>query len=398
MIGARILGDLGADVLKIEPPGGSPSRITPFYKDVADPQKSLFWFAYNTNKRGITLNINKFDGEALFKKLVKTSDIVMESFPPGYMEKLGLAYNDLVKINPKLIMTSISLFGQTGPKAHYKGSDLTAWASGGFLYMCGNKDRAPTWISFPQALLYGGAEAAVGTMTALWHRQMTGEGQQVDVSIQECVISPTLTALQTWDINKINPGRTGGSTLIAATGVRQPFCYKCKDGYVLIMVQGGNEPFVSSSGRLVAWMDEERMAVDWLKKVNWAVDYEATKLQQDLADKVGAEVEKFTLTKTKAELVEEGAIRRHILLAPLNNTRDICDDIQLKSRNYWVEVAHPELGDILTYPGPFIKFSETPITYGRRAPLIGEHNEVIYKEEMGLTSKKLALLKRQRII
>jgi len=157
MVGARMLGDLGADVIKIEPAGGSPSRIAPFYKDIPHPGKSLFWFAYNMNKRGITLDISKVDGQEIFKRLVRSTDIVMESFEPGYMNQLGLGYADLSKIKPDLVVTSIIPFGQSGPKAQYKGSDLTAWASGGYLYICGDPDRALTWVSFPQASLLAGA-------------------------------------------------------------------------------------------------------------------------------------------------------------------------------------------------------------------------------------------------
>ena len=186
MIGGRILGDLGADVIRIEPPEGSASRIAPFYKDIRDPEKSLFWFAYSANKRGITLDLSKVSGRNLFKKLVKTADIIIESYAPGYMDSLRLGYNDLCRIKPDIIMASITPFGQTGPKAHRKSSDLTTWASGGYMNACGEPDRAPVWISFPQTALYGGTEAAIGALTALWHRQNTGEGQHVDVSMQEC--------------------------------------------------------------------------------------------------------------------------------------------------------------------------------------------------------------------
>jgi crotonobetainyl-CoA:carnitine CoA-transferase CaiB-like acyl-CoA transferase len=177
MIGGRILGDLGADIIKIEPPGGSPSRIAPYYKNLPDPEKSLYWFAYNMNKRGVTLDINKAEGQKVFKRLVKTADVVIESFDVGVMEQLGIGYNDLCKVKPDIIVTSITPFGQNGPKAHYKGCDLVAWASGGYLYVCGDPDRPPVWISFPQASLHAGAEAASGTMAAIWHRNRTGEGQ-----------------------------------------------------------------------------------------------------------------------------------------------------------------------------------------------------------------------------
>lgn len=394
MIGARMLADLGADVIKIEPPGGSPSRIAPFYKDITDPEKSLYWFAYNLNKRGITLDLSTVKGQDIFKKLVETADVVMESFQPGYLDSLGLGYADLIKINPDIIMTSITPFGQNGPKAQYRGSELTAWASGSYLYICGNPDRAPAWISFPQALLFGGAEAAVGTLTALWHRGETGEGQHVDISLQECAMSPTMNSMQMWDLNKVDFRRLGGCMYIPSTGVRQPIYFKCRDGYVMILLQGGNEPFVSSSGRLVQWMDEEGMAPEWLKKVDWVVDYNAATMGQEIADRVGAEVEKFTLTKTKAQLYEEGAIKRRILLAPLNNTQDISQDKQLHFRQYWVKVEHPELGAELTYCGPFARMSETPIVYRRRAPLVGEHNEEIYGEKSALCKQKPALTKQ----
>lgn len=313
MIGAKILGDLGADVIKIEPPGGSPSRIAPFYKDIAEPEKSLSWFAYNINKRGITLDLTKVDSKKKFKKLIETADVVMESFSPGYMKRLGLGYEDLCQIKPDIIMTSITPFGQNGPKSHHKGSELTAWASSGYLYICGNPDRAPTWISCPQAFLHGGLEAAVGTMTALWHWQLTGEGQYVDVSLQESAMSPNMNVLQMWDVLKLNFRRIGGYMFVPSTGVRQPVYFKCKDGYVLILLQGGSEPFMSSSARLVEWMVEEGMASYWLKKIDWAIDYDANKMTQDTADQGGAEVERFTLTKTKESYMRKEPLRDEFL-------------------------------------------------------------------------------------
>jgi len=381
MVGSKILGDLGADVIKIEPEGGSKSRIAPYYNNIIDPEKSLYWFAYNMNKRGITLDISTAEGQEKFKSLIKSTDIVMESFQPGYMEQLGLGYSDLSKINPGIIMTSITLFGQSGPKAHYKGSDLTAWASGSYLYICGNEDRAPTQISFPHAFLHGGAEAAVGSMTALWYRQLTGEGQHVDVSMQECAMSPTLNVLQMWDVSGVEFRRCGGSMFIPSTGVAQTIYFECKDGYVLIMAQGGNEPFVSSLKRLFEWMDEEGMADDWIRSLDPAVDYNATTMTQETVDRGAAAITKFTETKTKAELYIEGAIKRRILLAPLYNTKDIYEDLQLKFRNYWEGVEYQQLKESLAFCGPFIKLSETPITYRRRSPLIAEHNNEVYGQD-----------------
>ena len=396
MIGARMLGDLGADVIKIEPPGGSPSRLAPFYKDIPDAEKSLFWFAYNANKRGITLDIGRTEGQEIFKSLARTADIIIESFAVGQMERFGLGYADLCKVKPDIILASVTPFGQSGPKAHYRGSDLTAWASGGFLYICGNPERPPNWISFPQASLFGGAEAAAGAMCALWHRLATGEGQQVDVSLQECATAPHFNALAMWDVNKVNTRRSGGSAYIPATGVWQTIYYRCRDGYVMILVQGGSEPMVSSMKHLVQWMDEEGMAEDWLKQVDWVNQYNASTLRQDFARKVEAEVAKFTATKTKMELYEEGGVNRRILLAPVSSARDIGENKQLKAREYWTEVAHPEIDSNLTYCGPFLRISETPLAYRRRAPLIGEHNEEIYIKELGLSARKIEITETKR--
>jgi len=133
---AKLLGDLGADVIKIERPGGDPARnIGPFYHDEHDPEKSLFWLAFNTNKRGTTLDIEKVEGQTILKRLVKTADLLVESFPPGYMASLGLGYSDLDRLNPRLIMVSITPFGQSGPYKDYKAPDIVAWAMGGQMYL-----------------------------------------------------------------------------------------------------------------------------------------------------------------------------------------------------------------------------------------------------------------------
>lgn len=398
MIAARLLAELGADVIKIEPPGGSPSRVAPFYKNIPDPEKSLFWFAYNLNKRGITLDIKTAEGQDLFKRLVKGADIVAESFEPGYMASLGLGYEDLVTIKPDIIMTSITPFGQNGPKAHYQGCDLTAWASGGYLYICGEPDRAPVWISFPQASIHAGAEAASGTMAALWHRQMTGEGQQVDVSMQECVVAIDFNTPEMWDLNKIEFTRLSTRLNVGTKGVQTTQIWKCKDGYELFIPQAGAEPFLGSTRRLVKWMEEENMAPDWLREIDWAEDYSATKLTQDMVNRVESEFGKFLMTKTKMEMFEEGALKRRIFTAPIANVKDITENPQLQSRDFWVTVEHPELGASLTYCGPSVRLSETPLKYASRAPLIGEHNADIYGKELEISREKLSHLTKAAII
>jgi benzylsuccinate CoA-transferase BbsE subunit len=398
MLGGRLLGDAGADVIKIEPPGGSPSRIWPFYHDIHTPENSLFWFAYNADKRGITLDIRQPAGQELFKKLVIKADIVLESFEPGYMDNLNLGYSDLCKIKSDIIFTSITPFGQKGPKAQYAASALTVWASGGYLNACGDPDRAPVWITLPQTYLFGGAEGAIGSLAAYLYRMDTGEGQMVDVSMQEAAVSPNMNVLQMWDVNHFEFRRVGSASYVAGTGVKQPIYFKCQDGFVMILAIGGNDPYASSSERLVQWMDEEGLAPDWLKSLNWWSDYNASALKQELADRVGVAIQKFTLNKTKDELYQKGAFDKKILIAPVSSTKDISEDIQLKARHYWIHLYHPELKEEIPYCGPFISLSETPITYRRRAPLIGEHNQEIYGGELGLNDNKIKTLKQKGII
>ena len=174
MLCAKILGDFGADVIKIEPPGGSPTRNTgPFYHDIPDPEKSLTWFFLGLNKIGITLNLETADGREIFKRLVKTADFVVESFEPGHMPSLGLGYQELEKIKPDIIMTSITPFGQSGPYAHYKVTDIVGVALSGMMWLYGEADRAPVRIPAPQFYLQGGLQAATGTMVAHYHRELT---------------------------------------------------------------------------------------------------------------------------------------------------------------------------------------------------------------------------------
>jgi len=230
------------------------------------------------------------------------------------------------------------------------------------------------------------------------HRWDSGEGQHVDVSMQECSISPNMQILQMWDVARVEFHRSGGHVVVPSTGVRQPIYFKTKDGYVMVLLQGGNEPFITSSRKLVEWMTEEGMAPEWLQRLDWAKDYNGSTMGQETADRAGKAVEKFTVTKTKSELYIEGAMGRGILIAPENNTMDISEDLQLEARVYWHEIEHPELNTTLRYCGPFVRMSETPIQYRLRAPLVGEHNREIYTDELGFSQEKFNALKKRGII
>lgn len=398
----KFLGDLGCDVIKIEKPGGDLSRcIGPFYKDRADSQLSLYWFSFNVNKRGITLNIESSDGQEIFKRLVKNADFVIESFTPGYLTDLGLSYEYLSQINPRIIVTSISPFGQTGPKAHFKTNELISWASGGAMYCCGDPDRPPLDLSFPQAYLHAGSEAAAASLIAHYYREVSGEGQHVDVSIQESVIGSLMDTQEMWDLRKFNFLRSGNAwTFVRADGgiVKQRYCLPCKDGWVVCYTLGGTLlASVKHLEALVQWMDEEGVAPDWLKKFDWVHEYQTTILTQELIEKVENALIKFLMTKTKQQLYDE-ALKRRLILAPICTPEDIIESDQLQERGFWEKVEHRELGESLTYCGPWAKLSETPLKIRSRAPLISEHNDDIYIKELGITRPELLTLKKANII
>lgn len=399
MVGGKILGDLGADVIKIEPPGGSPSRnIGPFYKDIYNPERSLFWFAYNTNKRGITLDTAKADGQDSFKRLVETADIVMESFEPGYLDSLGLGYQSLSEIKPEIILTSITPFGQSGPYAHYKATDIVTMAMGGSMYLCGDPTRAPLRVGYPQAQLHGGAEGAAASMIALWHRLMSGEGQHVDVSTQLCIIQTLMNATAFPHLHKEDLVRRGDRMKAGFTAVRPIF--PTKDGYISFMPVAGYVG-TASMRAMVDWMKEEGMAPDWMKEKDWeSWDILQVALSLDGQKELDAQEEafvKFFPTHTTQETYEE-ALKRRILIAPCSTIEHIVANPQLIDRGYFAEVEHPELGATLTYPAVWGKLAETPIGIRRRAPLIGEHNEEIYEKELGMPKDRLILLKQAGVI
>lgn len=383
----KVLADLGADVIKVEPPGGSPTRRTgPFYGGETDPERSLFWYAYCLNKRGITLNLESRDGRELFKKLAAKADIVLESFRPGYMGELGLGYEDLSSINPGLVMTSVTPFGQTGPYSQYKATDIVTWAMGGMQYLTGDKDRPPVRISYPQSEFHAGAQAAAGSMIALWHRNNTGEGQHVDVPIEIAVIWTLMDASPFPPLHKINMERAGALSEFRNVVIRAAF--PCKDGYVSATIWEG-----STMKSLMRWMEEEGVLPEFMREMDPDSQdfYEMVEKGEDVATPI-AIVEKhvidFFAAKTKEQLFER-SIEDRMLLAPCSTVEDVTRNPQLKARDFWMDIYHPELKTSLPYLGPYIKLGETPLQVKRRAPLIGEHNKEIYADELGMTLEQI---------
>jgi len=398
----KLLGDMGADVIKIEPPGGDPARaMGPFYKDIPDSEKSLQWFYTNLNKRGITLDIQTTDGKKMFKELVKTADFVIESFAPGFMRKLGLDYEALEKIKPSIILTSITPFGQKGPYADYKTTDLVGVSMGGLVRLFGEAIGPPVRISAPQFHFLGSIHGAMGTMVAHYHRELTGEGQYVDVSCQQAVVLANRISIETWDLLKINPKGVGPNTPVPRPTppgpVSIPIVKPCKDGHVVAFVVGGSQAgFVKSTRALMAWANQEGMALE-LKDYDWE-NVDGSTITQEEINETHAIIDKFFLTKTKAELLE-AAVEKEILLIPINTVLDLAESPQFDKRNFWNEVDHPELDDRIMYPGWPVKWPELPAYRPQcRAPLKGEHNLDIYEKELGLSKDQLVMLKTQGVI
>jgi benzylsuccinate CoA-transferase BbsE subunit/naphthyl-2-methylsuccinate CoA transferase subunit len=374
----------------VEKPGGDPSRkLGPFYHDEEDPQKSLNWFAFNTSKRGITLDIEKSEGKELFKKLVKTADFVIESFPPGYMDSLGLGYSDLEKVNPGIIMAAITPFGQTGPYRNLKASDIVLWAMGGRMFAIGDADRPPLRMSHhSQSYIQAALDAALSAMMALNYRQMTGEGQFIDIAIQTALVQSGETG---WDLRKRFQPRGG----MRNPGVQITRIWPCKDGLVTWVYMPGQFRAATNKA-FVKWMDSEGMATDFLKEFDWQ-EFDYNDITQAIMDKLEEPTGKFFMSHTKLELLE-GAVQHRILFYPQFDTTDVLESIQLDAREYWINLEHPELGVTLTYPGPFAKLTETPIKISRRAPLIGEHNREVYEEELSIPTEEISTLEQASII
>ena len=396
LLAGKILADMGADVVQVEPPGGSPARnVGPFHGDDPNPEKSLFWWAYAANKRSITLDLENRDGQDLLRKLVAKSDFLIESFAPGYLENLGLDYGQLSAINPRLVMVSITPFGQGGPYCNYQASDIVGMALGGFMYLTGDDDRAPVRISFPHFYLHGGAAGATAAMLAHTYRVTSGQGQYVDVSCQQAVAKTLAHAPQIWDIEGAILKRMGVYRQTSGEN-RVRINWPCKDGYVNYMVQGGTVAY--STRALLAWMKEDRFDTSDLDAIDWEkMGYGA--ITPELMAQLGGPLGDFFRGHTRAELVQ-GSLDRRILLFPVATPSALEGHPQLDARGYFRELDHPELKESVRYPGAFIKSGDGSDIAGvyRRPPLIGEHNIQIYQEEMGLSSLELETLKRGGVI
>jgi crotonobetainyl-CoA:carnitine CoA-transferase CaiB-like acyl-CoA transferase len=388
----KLLADQGADVVRIEPPSGDPMRaMGPFYQGQPNPDKSLYWWHYNTSKRGITLDLEKPQGQALFKRLVKWADVLVESFEPGHMDSLSLGYQALREINPRLIFTSITPFGQTGPYAHWKGPDIVGQAKSGLMYAMGYPDRPPYPIASENAYWAAGTLAANSTMLAVHFREACGEGQYIDVSMQAAMAIGG-TAMPAYDITRQIPPRGTVAPLMTGGGPPVRSIYPCKDGFVTFSA--------AAPGTQVDWVRDllaehglgEEFDPRWLDMV-WLRNNPPERLKfEDL-------MLRFFSRFTKWELMDLAFNRKNrVFIYPIDDAKDVANSPQLKARGFFRDVPHPELGTSIRYPGPPANPPASPSGISRRAPRLGEHNQEIYGNLLGIKAADLRKLQQEGVI
>ncbi|MFA5308462.1 MAG: CoA transferase [Dehalococcoidales bacterium] len=381
-IAGRALSDFGAEVIKVESPGGDPARFRGlFYQDRVDPEKNLTWLAFNANKKSVTLDITTPQGKETFLALVKTADAVLESYAPGYLDSLGLGYKDLSAVNPGIVLTSISGFGQAGPYKDYKDPDIVVRALGGMVYTAGYDDRPPLTTSYEHTHTLGAMNGAAGTVIALIQRAHTGRGQHVDAVTQQALDIVCSAEIEgPYALFGQVPARHGRArasvTLKDGSTFYNTLLWPCKDGFIALNLLL-NPTAAKNNHSMMEYLKKDGIDIGFLEGWDWekkSWEHMTREQAEKLMDSLG----KFFNNHTKDELLKL-AIENRFQLGPCNNAADILKHPQLAARNFWKEIDHPEIGK-LKFPGGAVVSSEKYVGPQRRAPHIGEHNDEILKK------------------
>ena len=371
----RVLADMGAEVIKIEPPGGVAARRLPPFSE-SEPNRSLYWAAMGFGKRSVVIDLDDDEGRADFLALLATADVLIETGDPGEMAARGLGYDELKDQHPALIYVSITPYGADGPWAHRAAANLTVEAAGGLVGLQGDGDRPPVPVGFPQAAIHAGVQAAADTAIALRERERSGLGQHLDVSQQAAVVWTLMHATGF----PPNTGDDPPGTSAGRAGPPNPLVFPvhpCKDGYATFSVVPGGLGlrhsaiflrWIAAEGELsgeMAGLDVD----EWAAEVGRLAmeDPQEAGRQSVLA---GQQVHEFIAKRTMAELYER-AVADGFMLAPLYTVEDIANDVHLQARDFWIEVEGHR------YPGPFAKLSETPLQLDRAAPALGQDQSLL---------------------
>ncbi|MCY4516311.1 MAG: CoA transferase [Acidimicrobiaceae bacterium] len=375
-----LLADLGADVVLVEPPSGSAARsVGPFVAGrEGDPEASLWFWSYNRGKRSVALDLDDPRDQQRLRDLAVSADVLIESDAPGAMAARGLGAADLAQVNPGLVYTSVSAFGQTGPKADWAATDSIISAAGQLSNVVGDEDRPPLRIPLDQCFLHASAEAAVGSLIALRERKRSGQGQHIDVSAQQAVTQATQSATLCHLYNSPELLRMSGGARLGPFRIR--LRSPAADGYVSVTILFGESigPF---GARLFEWMHSEGgcadsdLEIDWINFVEGVITGRIPPTEYERIQQVAAD---FTATRTKAELLEV-ALDKRLLIVPISTVADLVESPQYSERDFWRNIPTAGL-DSVRYPGPSAKFSETPLDISTPPPSIGEHTDEVLGE------------------
>ncbi len=375
----KLLADMGAEVIKVEQPGtGDPSRMEgPFPNDERDLDMSGLFGYLNNNKKGITLNLKSANGGELLKDLVRDADILVENFSPRVLTGMGLGYDDLKEVNPRLIMTSISNFGQSGEYKDRRATEIVTQAMSGFASSVGEEEREPLRAGGNLRMLeyISGTFAAMSTVAAVIGRRRNEQGQHIDVSITEC-------GLLQRSYPSVQNSFPTSPVKFTKRYLMMPSIEKCKDGYIGINLLTGQH-----------WQDFCMMTemYDWIDDPRFTLLFNRLKHKEEFQ----ARFDEWLLAHTKEEIFKLGAEWR-VPVNPVPSFEEIVEFPQYKERDFFVSVQHPKMGEVLQPGAPF-RMSATPWKIKHPAPLLGEHNTIVYSE-LGLSSNTITEFREKGVI
>lgn len=392
----KLLALLGAEVVKVEPLEGDPTRRQgPFIDASPRPEGSVTFFYHNMGKRSITLNLATQDGKDLFLRLAKQADIIVESFAPGTLDRIGLGSAKLLEVNPRLILASITAFGQDGPYAHHKTTEAVILAMGGIMNMVGFPDDPPNCMPCNQPAMLAGMHGAIGALMALLQKEETGRGQHVDISAQLATLLGTGYISHWYEMTGEVVTRTGGKVPGGGFGGGffgvipggEPSLFECKDGWVMCPPMGGERGWEL----VVGWMAREAAADDLTSE-----SYRKPEVRREKTEHIFQVWRAFLKTKLKREIVEQMQ-RIKVPCLPVNNAQDIAEDPHLESRGFFADVEHRASGRKIKSPGsPFRLFPDACKIEG--PPQLGEHNVAVYHDRLGIPLDEMSRLRELGVI